>query len=84
MRSSSSASFFSALMISRISWSSSADPCHEVGELVKGLLAREGQPNKTPMDAEVVRVLRREVESFRRATENLPQPYLKLENGVQA
>ena len=35
------------------------------------------------MDSEVVLVLRREVESLRRATENLPQAYLKLKNEVQ-
>ena len=56
----------------------------EVGEVVKGLLSRESQPNTTdPMDPEVVLVLRREVESLRRATENLPQAYLKLKNEVQ-
>ena len=36
------------------------------------------------MDPEVVLVLRREVESLRRATEKLPQAYLKLKNEVQA
>ena len=56
--------------------------------MVKGLLSRESQPNTTegtpPMDPEVVLVLRREVDSLRRATENLPQIYLKLKNEVQA
>ena len=60
----------------------------EVGEALKGLLSRESQPNTIertlPMDPEVVLVLRRDVESLRRATENLPQAYLKLKNEVQA
>ena len=59
----------------------------EVGEVVKGLLSRESQPNTTegtpPMDPQVVLVLRREVESLGRATENLPQAYPKLKNEVQ-
>ena len=60
----------------------------EVGEVVKCLLSRESQPNTTEgtslMDPEVVLVLRREVESLGRATENLPQGNLKLKNEVQA
>ena len=59
----------------------------EVSEVVNGLLSRESQPNTTgrtpPMDPEMVLVLRREVESLRRATENLPQAYQKLKNEVQ-
>ena len=60
----------------------------EVGEVVKGLLSRESQPNTTEgtplMDPEVVLVLRREVDSLRRVSENLSQAYLKLKNEVQA
>ena len=56
----------------------------EVAEVIKGLLARQGQTNTTPTDPEVFLVLRREVESLLRATENLPQAYLKLKNEVQA
>ena len=60
----------------------------EVGDVVKGLLVRESQPNTTlgtpPKDPEVVLVLRRELESLRRATENLPQGYLQLSPSLGA
>jgi len=61
----------------------------DVGAAVAGLLARQEQPQTSQGPAgcseagpEIVR-LQREVESLRRATENLPQAYLKLKNDFQ-
>ena len=58
----------------------------EVGEVVSGLLSRQGnsvEPAGCLQSDAAIPLLQREVESLRRATENLPQAYLKLKNEFQ-
>ena len=58
----------------------------EVGEAVSGLLGRQGnsiEPTGCSQPDAAIPILQMEVESLRRATENLPQAYLKLKNEFQ-
>ena len=58
----------------------------EVGEVVSGMLSRQGnsiEPTGCLRSDAAIPPLQMEVESLRRATENLPQAYLKLKNEFQ-